>query len=289
MIQLEKVPVFVEASWLLQHRQDPRIRIVDARSASHSSPGCPAGTGAQQYAAGHIAGAVQLDYADQLKDPATPYAIRVAPPELFAYHLGMNGIGEETTIIAYDAGRTPYAARIVWMCRYYGHDDAHILAGGLQAWIDAGGEVTTDLPEWLPKTFTPRVRPELRATRDEVVAASDRRSTAQVLETQRDASYGQRDGAIPHARRLSASLLLEDARGGRIAPRAVLKRLLDKERLDRRTRTIVSCGSGVSASGAYLALLEAGFTDVAVYDGSWMEWSHWALPSVPNNHQFARR
>ena len=46
-------------------------------------------------------------------------------------------------------------------------------------------------------------------------------------------------------------------------------------------RTVVTCGSGVSASGAWLALRAAGFTDVAVYDGSWMEWSHDGLPSVP--------
>ena len=43
----------------------------------------------------------------------------------------------------------------------------------------------------------------------------------------------------------------------------------------------LGCGSGVGASGAYLALCEAGFTNVAVYDGSWMEWSHDKLPTVP--------
>jgi len=42
----------------------------------------------------------------------------------------------------------------------------------------------------------------------------------------------------------------------------------------------VTCGSGVSASGSYVALLEAGFTDVAVYDGSWMEWQHDGMPTV---------
>ena len=51
--------------------------------------------------------------------------------------------------------------------------------------------------------------------------------------------------------------------------------------LDKHKRTITSCGSGVGASGAYLALLEAGFTNVAVYDGSWMEWNHDQLPTVP--------
>jgi thiosulfate/3-mercaptopyruvate sulfurtransferase len=75
--------------------------------------------------------------------------------------------------------------------------------------------------------------------------------------------------------------LLEDARGGRIAEADRLDALVADAGLDRTKRTICSCGSGVGASGAYLALLAAGFTDVAVYDGSWMEWSHDGLPTVP--------
>jgi thiosulfate/3-mercaptopyruvate sulfurtransferase len=106
------------------------------------------------------------------------------------------------------------------------------------------------------------------------------RSDAQLLETQRDGTYAMRDRDLPNARRLSASLLLEDARGGLVAEAARLDELIENLGLDRAKRTIVSCGSGVSASGAYLALLEAGFGDVAVYDGSWMEWQHDDLPTV---------
>ena len=110
-------------------------------------------------------------------------------------------------------------------------------------------------------------------------ACSFLHTKTQLLETQRDTTYALRDRDIKGARRLSASQLLEDARGGRIAPPERLRELVRD--LDPHKRTIVSCGSGVGAAGSYLALLEAGFTDVAVYDGSWMEWSHDQLPSVP--------
>ena len=116
-----------------------------------------------------------------------------------------------------------------------------------------------------------------------MLAVADGRSGVQLLETQRDGSYAQRDRDIPNAVRLSASRLLEDARGGRVADRATLDALVAAAGLDRTKRTITSCGSGVGASGAYLALLEAGFSNVAVYDGSWMEWSHDRLPTVPKN------
>jgi thiosulfate/3-mercaptopyruvate sulfurtransferase len=74
---------------------------------------------------------------------------------------------------------------------------------------------------------------------------------------------------------------LEDARGGRVAGGDRLDALVKQAHLDRGKRTIVSCGSGVSAAGSYYALKAAGFADVAVYVGSWMEWQHDGLPTVP--------
>ena len=271
---------FVEIEWLAQHRGDPRVRAVDARSVPHGGV-VAMPSGREQYAAGHIPGAVHLDYADDLSDPATPYAARVAPPERFARVLGEHGIGDDSIVIAYDAGTIPFAARLVWMLRYYGHDEAYVLAGGFPAWVAAGYPVQTGAPDVVPAAFTPRARPELRATREEVLAIAEGRSAARLVETQRDQTYAQRDRDIRGAVRLSGNELLEDARGGRIADDETLQRLVRETGLDPHARTVVSCGSGVSASGAWLALRAAGFDDVAVYDGSWMEWEHDALPSVP--------
>jgi thiosulfate/3-mercaptopyruvate sulfurtransferase len=272
---------FVEIAWVRERSTSPNLRLVDARSKPHGAPDLVAPSGAEQYAAGHVPGAVHLDYADHLADPATPYACRVAPPEVVAAVLGAAGIGDATTVVAYDDGDVPYAARFVWMCRYLGHDEAYVMAGGFKEWKATGGPVTTDVPSYAPAIFTPRVRPRLRATREDVLAVAVGTSDAQLLETQRDKTYALRDRDIPGAKRLSASQLLEDARRGRIAPPETLDALVAGARLDRTKRTIVSCGSGVGASGAYLALLAAGFDDVAVYDGSWMEWQHDGLPTVP--------
>jgi thiosulfate/3-mercaptopyruvate sulfurtransferase len=270
---------FVEVAWLATHLDDPRIRIVDTRSKPHGAA-VAAPEGRELYAAGHLPGAVHLDYAEDLHDLATPYAARVAPAKRFADVMSANGIGDGTLVIAYDEGNVPYGARLVWMLRYYGHDDVAILAGGLPAWTAAGHALTTGVPRFPRAAFTARERPALRASREDVIAVAEGRSNVQFLETQRDGTYAQRDRDIPNAVRLSASDLLEDARGGRLAGRAKLDGLIAAAGLDKSKRTIVSCGSGVGASGAYLALCEAGFTDVGVYDGSWMEWEHDHLPTV---------
>jgi thiosulfate/3-mercaptopyruvate sulfurtransferase len=286
-------PDFVEVAWLASRLGDPRVRVVDARSVPHGGA-VQMPSGREQYTAGHIPGAVHLDYADDLSDPATPYAARVAPPELFARTMSEHGIGDDSIVVAYDAGAIPFAARIVWMLRYYGHDEAFVLAGGLPAWTAAGHPLSTDAPNTttanapgvpanVPPTFTPRAHAALRATRDEVLAIAEGRSGVQLIETQRDQTYAQRDRDIQGAVRLSGNLLLEDARGGRVADADTLERLVRGAGLDPHARTVVSCGSGVSASGAWLALREAGFDDVAVYDGSWMEWEHDALPTIPKH------
>ena len=273
---------FVEVDWLASRLGDPRIRLVDARSVPHGGT-VQSAPGREQYAAGHIPGAVHLDYADDLSDPATPYAIRVAPPERFAKTMGDHGIGDDSIVIAYDAGTIPFAARIVWMLRYYGHGEAYVLAGGLPAFTAAGHALATDAPRIVPARFTARPSPRLRAERDEVLAVAEGRSATQLLETQRDQTYAQRDRDIAGAVRLSGSRLLEDARGGRVADSEALEQMVREVGLNAQARTIVSCGSGVSAAGAWLALRAAGFEDVAVYDGSWMEWEHDHLPTVPKS------
>jgi thiosulfate/3-mercaptopyruvate sulfurtransferase len=273
--------VFIDIAWLQAHSDDPGLRIIDTRSKPHGGV-TDDPTGAEQYAAGHIPGAVHLDYAGpELIDPATPYATRVAPPEHFAQTMAAAGIGDGTLVIAYDDGNVPYAARLLWMLAYYGHDNAKILAGGFREWKAAGGAISTAVATPSRAAFTPHVRPELRATRAEVLAVASGTSTVQLLETQRDKTYAQRDRDIAGARRLSGSQLLEDARGGRIAEPERLHDLIAGAQLDPNARTIVSCGSGVSASGSWVALRAAGFRDVAVYDGSWLEWEHDGLPTVP--------
>ena len=87
--------------------------------------------------------------------------------------MGEHGIGDDTIVIAYDAGTIPFAARLVWMLRYYGHDEAYVLAGGFPAWVAAGYPVADRPPRDRPGDVHPRAHAELRASRDEVLAIAD--------------------------------------------------------------------------------------------------------------------
>ncbi len=64
-------------------------------------------------------------------------------------------------------------------------------------------------------------------------------------------------------------------RDGRMLPEEQLRSLFEASAGDRE-RLVVSCGSGVTACVLALGAELAGYSDVAVYDGSWSEWG---LPS----------
>ena len=272
---------FVEVEWLAKHIDDPTVTIVDARSAALTV--YYASLGREQYFSGHIPGAIHLDYATDLNDPETGYAARVAPPQRFAAVAGNAGIGNTTTVIAYDGGDAPYAARLVWMFHYYGHDEAAILTGGIDAWIAAGLARVSEIPSLDAQQFAPRLRPQLRASREEVLEIAKGRSDVQLLSVWSATAYAMRDREIVGARHLSWSQLFDEAHGGRLAPIDKLRELTAD--LDPHRRTITYCGNGVNAAGAYFALLAVGFTDVAVYDGSWAEWSHDKLPTRGSSHR----
>lgn len=266
---------FVEVEWLAERLGDPAIAIVDTRSAPNAI--FYGGVGREHYVYGHIPGAVHLDYADQLQDPYTPYAVRVAPRERFAEELGKVGISDEMTVIAYDAGDVPYAARLVWMLHYYGHDAAAILAGGIEAWIEAGHPRPGEIPSRPMKRFTPNACERLRATVEEVLAIAEGCSDAQLLAVWPKAAYERREREIAGARRLSYSDLFDETRGI-MRPAQRLRELTAD--LDPHKRTITYCANGVHSSAAYFALRAAGFSDVAVYDGSWAEWKYHNLPTA---------
>lgn len=110
--------LLAETGWLADRMADPHIRIVDARSAN-------------EYAAGHIAGAVRIDGFGNL--PRAQNGDMGSPAE-FASLVGGLGIGNDTTVIVYDT-LTQRMGMVAWTFLYYGHADVRILDGGVAKWI----------------------------------------------------------------------------------------------------------------------------------------------------------
>jgi len=253
--------VLVDADWVATHMDDPTLQIVDARMPLEGSV----------YESGHIPGAV---FVDMLNDLCCPSDIMDA--DRFASLMGRLGIGDDTTVVIYDTEGGPWAARLWWALRYYGHDQAAMLDGGLRSWVMAGKPLETETPAVEAAVFTPEVQPFWRATTDEVRAAIDDPAVSLVDAlpwpnyTGDAPDFGA--GHIPSAVSLPATDTL-DAVMLTIRDAGALSRMLGRAGLDPTQRVITYCGGGYWGAHDAFVLHLMGFEDVALYDGAMGEWS----------------
>src|SRR5699024_364946 len=61
--------------------------------------------------------------------------------------LGDMGVTMDKKIVIYDTANDMFAARLWWLMNYIGHEKTFVLDGGYDAWVEAGYEVTSVVPE----------------------------------------------------------------------------------------------------------------------------------------------
>jgi len=271
----------VTTEWLQAHLDDPRIRVVDIRGYVRTAD---LGDGVQaaeyvgaldEYDAGHIPGAVFVDWTTDITDPDHPIKAQIAPPERFASAMEERGIGDETDVVVVDHSGGHFATRLWWALRYYGHDRVAILDGGFARWVAEGWPVSTEIPSIALGRFTPKPRPELRVEADDVRRLIGR-PEALIVDARDEAQYrgdvrrGARGGHVPGAINLPAKSLF--AADGTWKPPAELRDLLATRGIRGDRRVVAYCNGGVTATALLFAMDRAGLGLGANYDGSWNEW-----------------
>lgn len=270
--------LLVETEWLAARLNDPEIRIVDIRGVikpvSQPKPwyvACRA-----EYAAGHIPGAVFVDWVEEIVQPDAPVPMTVASPERFAALMGRLGIGDRHTVIAYDDDGGHTASRLWWVLNYYGHPAAALLNGGYSKWVAEARPVTAEAPQHPPAIFTPRVQEAWRARMEEVrralhdpgVVLVDCRGPALF---RGEETRGERKGRIPNAVNVPIGRFVQGPHKTFRRPRE-LRQILDAAGAAPDKRVITYCNAGVSASVGLFALHLAGHPNAANYAASWYEW-----------------
>lgn len=269
--------------WLAAHLDDPRVRVVDMRGAVETETDAEGRQRAayrglrDEYLRAHIPGAVFLDWTADIVDPDDAVPAQVAPPARIAEVLAAAGIGDDTLVVAYDshpAGQ--FATRLWWALRYYGHDAVRVLDGGWRAWEREGRPVSDRVPEYPRSTFTPRVRPDWRASAEEVLAMIDDPGVA--IADARDAGQytnavrrGPRGGRIPGALHIARESFVDEQ--GRFLPDWRIREAVTAAGLTPERRVVAYCNGGVAATVALFGLSLIGYPRLTNYDGSWNEWS----------------
>ena len=252
-----------DADWLWERLGQPGLRVV-------------ALTSAKEYAAGHVPGAVPIDWPElELIDTSEP-AVAAWRGEVEA-KLTPLGMRPDETVVVYDGG-TLYAPRLWWVLRHLGHRDVRVLDGGLPAWIAAGGQVET-AGTWFG--YSPddpyRGAPDdaFLATKDEVVASLGDPG-AVLVDARSPEEYAA--GHIPGAVNVPfiANARSDDPKSWK--PATELRALYEAAGVAPGTRVIPYCSTGVRSAVTAFTLDLLGY-DVALYTGSWARWS--ADPGLP--------
>ncbi len=148
--------LLVTTDWLAERLDDPNVVVVDQDLPDN-------------YARVHIPGAVvyQDHYYKELS--GTPY---IQDARTFAATMESLGIGDDTTVVAYDSDANHVAARLFWALKYYGHEDVKILDGGFPKWLAEGRPLSRETPNPKPANFTSRPQGDVFSDKDDVLACT---------------------------------------------------------------------------------------------------------------------
>jgi thiosulfate/3-mercaptopyruvate sulfurtransferase len=250
------------------------IRILDIRYRLDRPDGRP------DYLAGHLRGAVYVDMDTELATHGAPSEGRHPLPshETLQNAARRWGLNEGDAVVVYDDYRSVAAARAWWLLRGAGLVDVRVLDGGLSAWRAAGlpletGEVTPGLGSIVLENLRSGI------SIDEAAAWPHRGVLidARAPERYRGESepYDPVAGHIPGAVNLPADAVLDTEC---FASPAAIRSAFESVGVGAGTAVAAYCGSGLTAAHTALAGEVAGL-EVAVYPGSWSQWSN--IPGRP--------
>jgi thiosulfate/3-mercaptopyruvate sulfurtransferase len=258
----------VETDWVAQHLNDQGLRIVEVDEDT------------SLYAKGHVPGAITFDWWKDLEDQLRRDVIT---GEAFAAKLSAAGIGDDTTVIFYGDKNNWFATYAYWLFKYNQHDKVKIMNGGRQKWINEGRPVSTDVPAPAAARHSVRpVRPEIRALREQVLAAigraalvdvrSPREFSGEIIAPEAYPQEGaQRGGHVPGAANVPwGQAVRED---GTFKSPDELRQLYASKGLTPDKEIIAYCRIGERSSHTWFVLTELlGYGKVRNYDGSWTEY-----------------
>ncbi len=261
----------ISANQLNQIISDPSLRLFDCRFNLMKPY-----LGFEQFKSGHIPNSQYADLNKQLAGPLTSTTGRHPLPDktIFQNQLQHWGIDKDSQIVVYDDAGGAIAARLWWMCKWAGIENAALLDGGIQAWTEAGHKLTQD---------------EIKATKTDFVASYDdnlwisteqiehliSKSSTHLFDARANIRYrGEKEpidpiaGHVPTAKNIPFDNNL-NSKGNFLKPDQLLNLHQGNDNIGQ---VISMCGSGVTACHNMLARKHAGLNMGKLYVGSWSEW-----------------
>jgi thiosulfate/3-mercaptopyruvate sulfurtransferase len=272
---MSRESALVTADWVEEHKADPGVVLVEVDED------------VKAYDAGHIAGAIKLDWKEDLQDHVRRDFVN---KEQFEALLSERGVSNDDTVVLYGGNNNWFAAYAYWYFKLYGHENVKLLDGGRKRWELDSRELTDEVTKREPTQYrASEPNLDIRAFRDEVVDAIGTKNLVDVRSPDEYAGrllapahlpqeQAQRAGHIPTAVSVPWSKAANE--DGTFRSDKELQELYAEAGVDFGKDTIAYCRIGERSSHTWFVLHELlGQQNVKNYDGSWTEYG--SLVGVP--------
>ncbi len=231
----------------------------------------------EDYAKAHIAGAVNITLENIVINQPVPNML--APKDQVEKILGANGISNHSMVLIYDNNKNMEAARLWWTLKMYGHDNAKVVSGGIKAIEDANLELTAEKTSIASVSYTAKDKDiKWLAAIDEVKLIAENPSDKVILlDTRSPEEYAE--GYIGNA--VLYNFEENNFKDATYKPVDHIKIQYIENKITPDKEIIMYCKTSVRAAQSFLALYNAGYRNLKVYDGAWLEWDLIQNPIEP--------
>jgi thiosulfate/3-mercaptopyruvate sulfurtransferase len=265
--------VLVDTQWLLDHLDDPYVRVIEVDTSPEISKNT------------HIPGAV---FWNIFTDLLTSDLRMNLDPQHLEKLLSKSGISPETIVIPY--GSNPATGGwIFWLLKTLGHDRVYVLNGGQQKWLAENRPVTTELSSFPATKYQSKsVDVNLRVSSQEIQTCLEEKDGV-FLDVRTPQEYSgeifmmkppkgnERGGHIPGAVNIENTLTMNE--DGTFKSFSELQTLFSSQGVTPHQQIFPYCAIGARSASIWFVLKYLlGYSNVRNYDGSWNEWSR--LPDV---------
>jgi thiosulfate/3-mercaptopyruvate sulfurtransferase len=260
----------VTGQWLNEHIDQPNVVVLYTQMDN------PVTAETEDRPVAYIPNSIFFDFENVFCDTNSSLPHTMPREANFTKSASQLGIDHNSVIVIYDNKGIYCAPRVWWMFKSMGHQQVYILNGGLPNWLAQNMPTVSELisPSKLGY-FNAKFDKNLFLGADEIIqqltniTLLDARSAGRFNGTQPEPRKHLRAGHIPTSINLPFQECLE---GSVLKSSTQLKDIFSEYALTPDHCLVFSCGSGVTACILALAASEAGYTNLAVYDGSWSEW-----------------
>lgn len=231
------------------------------------------------YGRNHIPGAIHLDYGRVICN--RPPVMGLLPD---AEHLSTTfaslGIQPDSHVVVYDDEGGGKASRMLWTLEAAGHRFRSLLNGGLQAWINAGLEISHQKENaHTADPYPVRFQADVIADKNYILEHLDDPDIRLVDARSADEYHGidkraQRAGHIPEAVNIDWKRTMDQHHFLRLRSDDELLALYLPHDIVPHKEIITYCHSHRRSAHSYVVLKHLGYPHVRGYPGGWSDWGN---------------